>query len=156
MRKGKSLTGRRRIYRTRQTSEPDATRPKGDFLQSRKFEKIASQKPAVIFIKDVDSPHKMSQIQDYVVHALRQHQNLIKTEMHSITASSQNRFGPSETGIEKTVTQLHDYAAGVCRDSKRFGQFRFDLAVFAHKYVLQQYPVNSYSQLYVAQHSSDF
>ena len=32
--KGVFLTGGTRIYRAQQTSEPDATRPKGDFLQS--------------------------------------------------------------------------------------------------------------------------
>ena len=91
---------------------------------------------------------------DYLTVALQKHKRTVRGEIDRLHLLSSSLA--SDQGIEKTIARLHDYATAACNDSAAFGHFRFDMAVYAHKYILQYYPNNETSKLYVAQLSSDY
>ena len=84
-----------------------------------------------------------------IIPLVREYQRTVKRDIDRIISSS-------PAGLEKTVEGLKQYARYLAIDSKRFGDYRDKMAVYAHQLINRLFPGDPEVEAYIGCMDTDW
>ena len=85
---------------------------------------------------------------DSIIHLGRKYQTTVKRDIRIISSS------PAD--LEKTIEELKQYARYLALDSERFGDYRYEMAVYAHRLINRLFPGDPEVETYIGCMNTDW
>ncbi len=86
---------------------------------------------------------------DSIIPLVRKYQTTVKRDIDRIISSSL-------AGLEKTIEELKQYARDLAIDSERFGDYKDDMAVYAHRLINRRFPRDPEVETYIGCMDTDW